>query len=286
MKALFKFRIACVLLTIPFFIACRDVSHESGQAIDLSRIVSLNGTLTEIFCELGLEKNIVGVDVSSNYPAAILKLPKAGHNRNVNTEAVLAMNPSVIFAMEGGLKPEAAGQFKTAKVPVVFFKQDHSIDGAKRLIKDVADTLQLQNRAPAIYEKLETDIAAIPKYNTTPKVLFIYARGAGNMSVCGSNTAIAKMIALAGGENAASDLEDFKPYSSEVLVQRNPDVLLFFDSGLESLDGIEGLLNMPGVMQTNAGKNKKIVTMDGHLLSGFSPRLGLAIAQLSKLIHE
>jgi iron complex transport system substrate-binding protein len=37
---------------------------------------------------------------------------------------------------------------------------------------------------------------------------------------------------------------------------------------------------MPGVAQTNAGKNKKIVTMDGELLSGFSIRLPQAIQEL------
>lgn len=274
-----------LLLSLSIVHSC-DTAEKINPGIDTTRIVSLNGTLTEILCELGLEENLVGIDITSNYPVSVLQLPKAGYNRNINAEAVIAMNPSVIFAIEKSIKAETTEQFKSAGIPVVFFVQDYSIEGAKQLISRVADTLGLSSKAPAVIQKLEKDIAVIPRYPDKPGVLFIYARGSGSMSVGGKNTPVAKMIELAGGENAASDIEDYKPYTSESLVERNPDVLLLLESGLESLNGPEGLLQMPGVIQTNAGKNKKIITMDGHLLTGFSPRLGIAVSELSKLIHE
>ncbi len=33
------------------------------------RIVSLNGAISEILCALGQESQVVGVDITSNYPA-------------------------------------------------------------------------------------------------------------------------------------------------------------------------------------------------------------------------
>ena len=62
------------------------------------------------------------------------------------------------------------------------------------------------------------------------------------------------------------------------LPQDNPDVILMFDFGLSSLGGTEAVLKMPGVAQTNAGKNKRIVQMDGELLINFSVRLDQAIS--------
>ena len=59
-----------------------------------------------------------------------------------------------------------------------------------------------------------------------------------------------------------------------------------FDSGVESLSGAAGVLKIPGVDKTNAGKNKKIITMDGGLLSGFGPRLGEAATQLNSKLAE
>ncbi|HTN17434.1 MAG TPA: ABC transporter substrate-binding protein, partial [Chitinophagaceae bacterium] len=90
------------------------------------------------------------------------------------------------------------------------------------------------------------------------------------------------MIKLAGGENAVSGFEDFKPLTPEALLNANPDVILMFTSGLESLGGMDGLLKVPGIAMTNAGKKKQVIEMDGQYLTGFGPRLGKAIAELSK----
>ena len=98
--------------------------------------------------------------------------------------------------------------------------------------------------------------------------------------VAGKETPLHSMIELAGAENAAAELTDFKPLTPEALLTTNPDVILMFDSGLQSLGGVDGLLKVEGIAATNAGKNKKVVSMDGQLLSGFGPRLGEAVVEL------
>jgi iron complex transport system substrate-binding protein len=105
------------------------------------------------------------------------------------------------------------------------------------------------------------------------------------MMVAGKNTQVEKMIELAGGVNAVDDFTEFKPLTAEALVAANPDVILLFDSGLSSLGGVDGLLEVQGIRQTNAGKNKKFVEMEGQFLTGFSQRLGKAVEELAKRIH-
>ena len=121
---------------------------------------------------------------------------------------------------------------------------------------------------------------------TKPKVLFIYARGAGNLMVAGTNTPMEKIIGIAGGQNAITEFEDFKPLTPEAVVKSNPDYILMFDKGLESIGGVDGVLKLEGVASTNAGKNKKIIAMDGQLVSGFGPRVGQAAAQLNQLLQK
>ena len=86
---------------------------------------------------------------------------------------------------------------------------------------------------------------------------------------------------MAGGQNAITEFEDYKPLTPESLIKGNPDVILLFTSGLESLGGVDGLLKIQGVSQTNAGKNKKVIALDGALISGFGPRVGEGAAALN-----
>ena len=251
------------------------------------RIVSLDGTVSEILCDLGLQSLIIGVDVTSTYPEALKKLPKVGHNRSISAEGVISLKPTLVLtSTNAGTKSEVIEQIKSAGIKVITFQQDFSVAGTKKLIQDIATTCQVGSRAKPIIKKLESDLAQVKKAPNSPKVLFIYARGTGTMMVSGRGTPIEKMIELAGGVNATPDFENYKPLTAEALVTANPDVILLFDSGLESLGGTAGLLAVQGVAQTNAGKNSRVIVMDGHLLSGFSPRLGKALQELSQKIAQ
>jgi iron complex transport system substrate-binding protein len=254
------------------------------------RIVSLNGTMTEILCDLGLQNQIVGVDITSTYPAAMEKIPKVGHNRNIGAEAVLALRPTVIVGVKSNgsmdIKPEVLQQFKSAGVKTLVFDQETTVAGTKKLITDVAQAFGASAKATAINRKLDADLAKARKPAKLQKVLFIYARGTGTMMVSGRNTPIEKIVQLAGGQNAFNDFESFKPLTPEALVSGNPDVILLFTSGLESLGGIDGLLKVQGIAQTNAGRNRRVIEMDGQLMTGFSPRLGLAVQELSRKLSQ
>ncbi|EAY29124.1 heme/hemin ABC transporter substrate-binding protein [Microscilla marina] len=248
------------------------------------RIVSLNGTITEVLCVLGYEQNIVGVDVTSTYPSAINKLPKVGHTRNMQAEGIISLKPSLILGKTEELKPELIQQLKATKIDLELFKIDYSVQGAKQLIKDIAQKLPPTNGATveALTKQIDEPLTKLEKLPNTPKVLFIYARGAGTLMVAGKNTPVQKIIEMAGGQNAINDFDNFKPLTAEALVKANPEVILMFESGLKSLDEGNGLLKIPGVVNTNAGRNKAFVAMDGQFLTGFSPRLGQAVYTLNK----
>ena len=251
------------------------------------RLVSLDGTVSEILCDLGLQSHLVGVDVTSTYPESLQKLPKVGHNRNISAEGIISLKPTLVLtSQQAGTRPEVLEQIKSAGIKVIAFQQDYSIAGTKKLIQDIANTCQVPSRAKPLIRKLDVDLAQVKKATNSPKVLFIYARGTGTMMVSGRGTQVDKMIELAGGVNAAADFENYKPITAEALVTANPDVILLFDSGLESLGGVTGLQKVQGIAQTNAGKTGHIITMDGHLLSGFSPRLGKALQELAQKISQ
>lgn len=261
-------------------------TDKTEVAISNEKIVSLNGAITEILADLGEENNLVGVDVTSTYPTSVKEKAKdLGHVRSLSIEALLALKPTKVFATDKDLTPEQIAQLKNAGISVEIVKQDFSVEGTKELVKTIATSLH-KTDYEAINTKIDTDLKALKPLATKPKVLFIYARGAGNLMVAGKNTPMEKIIAIAGGENAISEFEDFKPLTPEAVVKGNPDYILMFDKGLESIGGVDGVLKLEGVATTNAGKNKKIIAMDGALLSGFGPRVGQAAVQLNQLLQK
>src|SRR4051812_325621 len=124
MKAFFRLNFR--LLTLAMLL----LSSMAAQAgAPTPRIVSLSGTVSEIICTLGRQGQLVGVDVTSTYPAALEKLPKVGHSRNISAEGVLALTPTLVIGTTESLKPEVAAQLKSAGVTVQLFKQDYSVAG-------------------------------------------------------------------------------------------------------------------------------------------------------------
>ncbi len=279
MNQLLHHRNNTLLLTICFLLMSSGVWAQQ-------RIVSLNGTMSEMLCALGLEDQIVGVDVTSNYPATLQQKAKVGYNRTVSAEGILSLRPTLIVGADNEIPPQVIAQLKSSKTNTLIAHQAYSVEGTKQLLLTIAKATQTEEKASQVLKDFEQKIRELKVQPTQKKVLFIYARGAGAMSVAGKNTALHNIMVLAGGKNAVEQIEGFQPLTTEALIAANPDVILLFDSGLSSMGGTKGLLEVPGIKMTNAGKNGKIITMDGQLVSGFGLRLPEAIQTLHKKIVE
>ena len=249
------------------------------------RIITLSAALTETADALGFGKNIVAVDVTSMYPAFVNKLPKVSNNRSVSAEGLIAFAPDLVLAPEGSVSKEIQYQLKSAGIRFVGIKQEYSVVGALAFIRTVAAALQSASKGEILAKqteiKIKQSLATIKTGGKVPKVLFIYARGTGTMLVAGKKTSMDAIITLSGGKNAVQEFNEFKPYTTEALIKADPDVILMFEFGYNSLGGINSILKMPGVGQTKAGKNKKIVQLDADLLVNFSVRLDQAIKALN-----
>ena len=255
------------------------------NAVAQKRIITLSSALSETVYALGKGGNIVAVDVTSEYPTAIKQKPRASRDRTFSLEGLLAFKPDLILTPPNQLAQTAESRLKQMGVKVVTIDQEYSIKGAERFMKEVGNAIGASKEATALAKELVTKIRQVQATLKTgikkPKVLFIYARGVGLMSVAGKGRHIDAIITLTGGRNAVQEFYDFKPYSTEALIKANPDVLLLFDFGTSSLGGTNAILNMPGVSLTNAGKNKRVVSMDGPLLINFSTRLPQAMKELN-----
>jgi iron complex transport system substrate-binding protein len=63
-------------------------------------------------------------------------------------------------------------------------------------------------------------------------------------------------------------------------------VLLVMKDGLDSVGGIDGLLALPGVAQTRAGVDRKVVVVDDQVLLSFGARTPALIDRLTEVFTE
>ncbi|MEM6965442.1 MAG: ABC transporter substrate-binding protein [Bacteroidota bacterium] len=274
--------------------SCQQGNPASKDKADKStaRIITMSGFLTELIYELGHAEDLVGRDGTSTYPKALVdSLPNLGHATKLNVEAVLQLKPSLIFVEDDQEKKiEVLQQIKDAGIEVVIVPTSTHLNNAVKAAKVVQPYLKIEDtKISEMAKTIERDSMALATHLATidkkPNVLFIYARGAGRLMVAGKNTSASSIIKIAGGKNAISSFEDFKPLTPEALIEAAPDVILMFKSGLASLDGKKGLEQITGIPQTPAFQNDRIVTMDGHYLLSFGPRVGKAVTELANQIH-
>ena len=88
---------------IRYIISLAIIWLASSAPVYAKRIITLSGALTETVCALGHAAEIVAVDVTSNYPASIAKLPKVSKDRAVSAEGIISFNPSLVLAPENAI---------------------------------------------------------------------------------------------------------------------------------------------------------------------------------------
>ena len=263
---------------------------ESSADIQYERIVSLSGAITETLFALGEGSRLVGIDVTSTYPAdSLFGIAQLGHVRQLNAEAVLGLRPDLIIADTSIQHNKVWASLAGAGIEILLVAADHSLDSPIRVAEQIAEKMGTESGITEWkkrYEQERTELEALVARSTyEPKVLFIYARGAGNMMVAGRETPAEAMIGLAGGRNAIEEFSGFKALTAEGLIEAQPDVLLLFDSGFASIGNETGLYQLPGINHTPAGRHQRVVTMDGLYLLGFTPRAAQAALDLAEQLQ-
>jgi iron complex transport system substrate-binding protein len=268
-----------------------EIPHQQVETLTNARVISLSGFISELLYELGLEEQVIARDVTTSYPESMTSLPNLGHISQLNSEAILALQPDVVILEEAQL-----GQFKQyeqlqkSNITIITVPTTHSLSNAinaaeylKQYISiDEQKIVDLKAQIIADSIDLASQLATVEE---KAKVLFIYARGAGRLMVAGTNTSAAAIIEKAGAQNAISSFDSFKPLTPEALIEASPDVILMFKSGLASLDGREGLEQIVGIPQTPAYQNNRIIAMDGHYLTAFGPRASKAALELFNQVY-
>jgi len=268
-----------------------DVDGNQITVEDVSRLVILNGTITEVVFALGLGDHVVGVDVTSTYPPEAMELPDVGVQIALSAEGIIALQPTLVLGTTFAGPPGVIDQVRGTGIPVLIIPDYNSLQDIEEKITRIAAALGVPRRAERLAAEslasIAGAIATAEGAEDMPRVAFIYLRGAQTQLIGGVDAGATSLIEAAGGIDVGVEagVEGFTAITPEALVTANPDVILVFTTGLESVGGIDGLLRIPGMAQTEAGRNRAVVDFDGQYLLGYGPRTGALLAELIDAIY-
>ncbi|MGW0191275.1 heme/hemin ABC transporter substrate-binding protein [Streptomyces sp. NPDC003362] len=271
------------------------VDSSDGRRVtvrDASRILPLNGGVAEIVFTLGLGDRVVGRDVTATFEEA-KKLPLVTKAHDVSAESVLSLRPTVVLADTDTGPSEAIDQIRDAGIPVVVLDPATELADVSTRTTRIADALGVPAAGKALNARIAKDLkaarAAVPE-GSRPKVAFLYMRGSAAVYLMGGEGSGAdSLIATAGAVDAGVEAgldKPFTPLTSEALVEAQPEVILMMSKGLESVGGVEGLMDVPGIRETPAGADRRIVALEDGVLLSFGPRTPLVIDILVDRLHR
>lgn len=254
---------------------------------DVSRIVSLNGDITEIIFELGLGDSVVGVDVTTTYPPEAAALNDSGRTvgfaQQLTPEAVLALEPTLVIGDTQVAPPEAIEQLRASGLPVVVIETQVTLDGVEAKILDVAEIIGAQDEGQALAARVNGEIEAararVADETSDPLVAFVYARGPQVVFLFGAGMPTQAMIEGAGAVDAgaAAGIAGPAPLTPEALVASAPEVIVLPEAGLAALGGVEAFTQLPGVADTPAAENGRLLAYDEAFFFNLGPRVGQAL---------
>lgn len=288
---------------VPATVVSKDLDGTRPKIVveDNSRIIALSvtGALAELVVSLGFGDNLIGKDIATTAPGTedLPLVTNASHV--INQEGVIALQPTLILT-DGSIGPDdvVRHQLRDAGIPVVAIERIVDFESSYQAARDVSAALGApelgEQLASEMEEGINNKIAEINEFvpsdpDKVPSIVFLYLRGsAGVFFMFGKGSGVDSIIQAVGARDIATDIgwEGERPLTPEALPQLNPDAILVMTKGLESVNGVEGLIaDIPGVAQTTAGQNKRIISIDDTLLFAGGTRTPDVLEGLARVLY-
>jgi iron complex transport system substrate-binding protein len=265
----------------------RSISLTTNAPLTVSRVVVLANGVAEIIQSLNAQSIIVGRDISSTEDSlADIPIVTSGHQ--VLPEKVIALKPDLVL-IDASTGPKAAIEtIKSAGITVIETPESWSLKDLPIKVRAVGRAIGAQGQAEELIQQLNDSLNASVVKNS-PRVAFLYLRGTSSVYLIGgAGSGADSLLAAIGATDVGAQTLDrpFNTLTAESLAELNPDVILVMSKGLQSVGGIDGLLKLPGVAQTRAGKNSAVIDVDDSLLLSFGPRTPSLVDALAKAISK
>jgi iron complex transport system substrate-binding protein len=266
-----------------------SLSVNSGEVASFTRIITLANGSAEIIDAMGFKKLIVGRDIAST-DESLKDIPVVSTGHQIVAEKIIALQPELVIIDESVGPREAIAAVRKAGVRVELINEVWSVDDITKKVDAIAQLIGLPQTGAELSGAIKSTISQVSqKISGSPRIAFLYLRGGSSIYLLGGKGSGADSMLNALGAvdvGAAISNVPFAPFTAESFAAEDPEILLVMSKGLESVGGVDGLLALPGVAQTSAGKNRAVIAIDDSLLLSFGPRTPDLLLKIAEAIEK
>jgi len=265
-----------------------SINVSAAQGPQFSRVVALANGSAEIIASMGHLNILIGRDVASDTPALdSVEVVTSGHQ--IVAEKILSLQPDLLLIDDSSGPASAIKVLEAAGVRIVNISEAWQLAEIDRKVGEIARAIGTVEDGKVLTAALQASKEKVAQIPAGKTIAFLYLRGGSAVYLIGGKgSGTDSLIAAIGGIDAGAQkfANPFTPMTAEAIATLNPDVFLVMSKGLESVGGVDGLIQLPGVAQTQAGKNRAIVAVDDSLLLSFGPRSYSLLNALSQSIER
>ena len=263
--------------------SARATTIESSESPVAQRVVALANGAGEIISAMGFKSILIGRDIAST-DRDLKSIPIVTSGHQVIAEKIIALTPDLVIVDKSTGPQSALDALAVAGIRVVTTPEAWTLGDMPAKVGAIADAIGVPASGVALNTALSSSLEKLQESPEKSRVVFLYLRGGSSIYLIGGKGSGADSLISAVGAldvGAATLANPFNAMTSELLASLNPDVLLVMSKGLQSVGGVSGLVQLPGIAQTAAAKNTRVIAVDDSLLLSFGPRTPDLIKQLS-----
>ncbi|GMO26279.1 MAG: ABC transporter substrate-binding protein [Termitinemataceae bacterium] len=294
-----KFFCCLCFMLLFLFASCekndgRKITDRMGQSVSLphkiNRIISTAPSNTEIIIALGLADKLVAVDSYSIDVAGVPDVTKIDFSYP-DGETIINLAPDIIIANGHNQRSSRDDPFRLLKdsgIAVVYIPMSKSIEDIYGDIMFLADILDRTEQGQKIVADTKEKIKRISDISSTiqnKKSLYFEISPAPYIVTFGSETYLNEMIELAGAKNIFADDTNIIVPNVEVIMDRNPDVIITNIKYEKDFNPIEDIKSRDGFDTTNAVKNNAVYYVNTNSSSRPTQNIVIALEEMAKQIY-
>jgi iron complex transport system substrate-binding protein len=264
------------------------ITVTSNEELTSKRIIALANGSAEIISALGFRENLIGRDIAST-DADLSSVPIVTSGHLVVAEKIISLKPDLVLIDKASGPASALDTLRSANITIKEIPDAWNLSDISSKVNSIAAAIGAPVAGVNLNLALASATSDLASAGKKIGVVFLYLRGGSAIYLIGGKGSGADSLISAIGAvdlGAARFANPFNAMSAELMAKLNPDVILVMSKGLQSVGGVSGISELPGIAQTNAGRSQRVISVDDSLLLSFGPRTPDLLKRLKSALSE